>query len=93
MATPALLSAAAVAATAYLNAKLGIENDLKQLSLERDWFIRFQQRLGILGDTCTLYRIFELADSEAEALWFEGRTWTYEALKKGEICYGISSLR
>lgn len=84
MATPALLSAAAFAATAYLNAKLGVENDLKQLSHDREWLIRFQQWLGTLGDRCTLYHVFELADSKSEALWFEDRTWTYAQLQHGE---------
>jgi hypothetical protein len=83
--TPALLSAAALGTAAYLNAKLGIQNDLQQLSYDRESLARFQQRLGILGDTCTLYRMFELADSKAEALWFEGRTWTYGQLKNGLV--------
>lgn len=84
MATPALVSAAALATTAYLNAKLGIKNDLRQLSYDREWLIRFQQWLGTLGDRCTLHHIFELADGEAEAVWFEGRTWTYGELKNSE---------
>ena len=86
MAAPALLvsTAAALATTAYLNAKFGVGIDLQQLSYDREWQVRLKQRLRELGDTCTLYRMFELADSKAEALWFEGQTWTYEELKKGE---------
>jgi hypothetical protein len=82
--TAAVLSVAALATTAYLNAKLGIENDLRQLCYDREWLVQFQQWLGTLGDRCTLYKVLELADSMAEALWFEGRTWTYAQLREGE---------
>jgi hypothetical protein len=92
MAAPALVSAAAaLATTAYLNAKFGVGIDLQQLSYDREWQVRLQHRLQKLGDTCTLYRTFELADSKAEALWFEGQTWTYDELKKGENCPTESS--
>lgn len=87
VAAPAIISAAALATTAYLNAKLGVGNDIKQLDNEREWFIRFQQRLQELGDRCTIYHVFELADGDAEALWFEGRTWTYKQLKLGKYCW------
>ncbi|KIM94661.1 hypothetical protein OIDMADRAFT_135626 [Oidiodendron maius Zn] len=82
MATPLLSVATTLAAAAYLNAKLGVSIDLQQLRYDREWHARFIQRLQSLGDTCTLYRIFELADHGAEALWFEGRAWTYRQLKK-----------
>jgi hypothetical protein len=82
--TSAVLSVAALATATYLNAKLGIENDVRQLCYDREWLIQFQQWLKTLGRGCTLYHILELADSEAEALWFEGRAWTYAQLKDGE---------
>lgn len=84
MATPLLSAVTTLAAAAYLNAKLGVSIDLQQLRYDREWHARFIQRLQSLGDTCTLYRIFELADHGAEALWFEGRGWTYRQLKKGK---------
>lgn len=86
MAAPVILSAtAAIAGAAYVNGKLGIQKDLTQLSYDREWFTRFQQRIKSLEGFCTLYRIFELADRNSESLWFEGRTWTYAELKSGTI--------
>jgi hypothetical protein len=79
-----LISAAVLATGAYLNARLGIGLDLKQLSYDREWQIRLGQRLQVLGDTCTLYRIFDIVKPDIEALWFEGRTWTYGQLKNGK---------
>jgi hypothetical protein len=77
--------AALTAAAAYVNAKLSIGRDLKTLKYEKS----FGQRLGLkiqeLGDTCTLYHIFDQVDPEIEALWFEGRGWTYGELKQGEL--------
>jgi hypothetical protein len=84
MATASLVSAAALATGAYLDAKLGIGVDLRQISYERESQARLEQRLRDLGDTCSLYRMFEMADPGIEALWFEGRTWTYGQLKTGE---------
>ena len=80
----ALLSAAALAAGAYLNAKLGISTDLHELTLAREFGERLGNKMQSLGDTPTLYRLFELANENDEALWFEGRTWTYRELKNGE---------
>jgi hypothetical protein len=77
-------TATALAAGAYLNAKLGISRDLHELALAREFGGRLGKRLQSLGDTPTLYRIFELANENDEALWFEGRTWTYAQLKNGE---------
>ena len=84
MTSTAVISAAALAAGAYLNAKLGISTDLNELALARDFGDRLGRKIQSLGDTCTLYRIFELANEKDEALWFEGRTWTYGELKNGE---------
>lgn len=84
VASTAIVSTAALATGAYLNAKLSIGTDLNQLALDREFRARLVQRIQRLGDTCTLYRSFELANAQDEALWFEGRTWTYGVLKNGE---------
>lgn len=76
-----MISAAALAASAYLNAKLSISIDLQQLSYDREWGIRLGKRIQELGETCTLYHMFERVDPNIEALWFEGKTWTYGELK------------
>lgn len=80
-----LISAAAVATSAYLNAKLSISIDFQQLSYDRAWRNRLGERIQQLGDTCTLYHMFDLVNSNVEALWFEGRIWTYGELKRGEL--------
>ena len=88
-ASGALIGAAAVAAGAYLNAKLAIGMDLRVLKEEREFGERLGQRIQELGDTCTLYHMFDIVSPEKEALWFEGRTWTYGELKTGAYRYMI----
>lgn len=81
-------AAALTAAAAYVNAKLSIGRDLKTLRYEKSFGQRLGQKIGELGDTCTMYAIFDQVDPEVEALWFEGRTWTYGELKKGKFDSG-----
>jgi hypothetical protein len=83
-ASGALIGAAALAAGAYLNAKLGIGADLGTLREEREFGERLGRRIEELGDTVTLYHMFDIVSREKEALWFEGKTWTYGELKTGE---------
>lgn len=77
-------AAAALAAGAYLNAKLSIGIDLQRLSYDREWAKRLGERIQELGDTPTLYRMFDMVDPGLDALWFEGTTWTYGELKGGK---------
>lgn len=79
----ALASASALVVGAYLDVKLGISIDLRELSHDREWQKRFAKRLQTLSSNCTVYHMLDQADQEAEALWFEGRTWTYAELKNG----------
>ncbi|RFU28967.1 hypothetical protein B7463_g7362, partial [Scytalidium lignicola] len=79
--TAAAAAAAAVAAGAYINAKLSISTDLKQLRYDRDWAQRFERRIQDLEDSCTTYGLLDRVDLDMDALWFEGRTWTYGQLK------------
>lgn len=85
VASGALVSAAALAAGAYLNAKLHIGTDLHQLSNDRAYAKRLTKRIQDLGDTCTIFNIFDKTDPNTEFLWFEGRTWTYGQFKNGEL--------
>jgi hypothetical protein len=80
----AVLSTGALATAAYVNAKLGVGQDLKELKYEKNYQERIGQLIKKLGDTCSLYQIFENVDPAVESLWFEGRTWT-----NGELKYGI----
>jgi hypothetical protein len=83
-ASGALVSAAALAAGAYLNAKLSIGTDIQQIRDARAWGKRLGSRIQGMGDTCSLYAIFDKVSPEIEVLWFEGRTWTYGELKNCE---------
>ncbi|EED20673.1 bifunctional fatty acid transporter/acyl-CoA synthetase (FAT1), putative [Talaromyces stipitatus ATCC 10500] len=85
---PAALGGAALAlaTAAYTNAKFGIKADVDSLRDEAAFGKRLAQRIGELGDTCTLYgmlkRVIEVnKQGSAEALWFENKTWTYDQLK------------
>jgi len=71
-----------LAGAAYLNARYGISRDLTQLSHDRKWFRRFEARVKELGDYTTLYHMMELCNPQDEALWFEGRSWSYSELKR-----------
>lgn len=83
-ATGALVGAAALAAGAYLNGKLSISQDVKQLRHDWAWATRLGTRIADLGDCCSIYHIFNRVDPTLEFLWFEGKSWTYGELKKGE---------
>lgn len=79
----AVISAAALAAGTYLDARFGMSIDLKLLRNEREWGVRLGERMKELGDNCTMYAIFDRVDPGLDALWFEGRTWTYGEVKVG----------
>lgn len=84
--TVAAASALSVAAAAYLNAKLSISTDLSAIRGDRAWGKRLAHRMSQLGDTVTIYgmlhRVVEIeGHGPAEALWFEGKSWTYSELK------------
>ncbi|TVY14801.1 Very long-chain acyl-CoA synthetase [Lachnellula arida] len=72
---------AMTAASAYVNAKFSVGIDLVQLRRDREWRSRLERRLLKAGDNCTLFGMFDTVDPGSEALWFEGRTWTYGRLK------------
>jgi hypothetical protein len=86
----ALISAAAALATgAYLNARFSIGTDLQQLQGDREWVARLIDRIRAMGDTCSLYGIFDRVDPGLEALWFEGRSWSYGELKN---CKSVTTI-
>ncbi|KAA8650642.1 hypothetical protein EYZ11_002817 [Aspergillus tanneri] len=82
----AIASALSAAAGAYLNAKFSISTDLSALYQHRAWTHLLGQRIAQLDDTPTIYKMLQQVVEEekqgsAEALWFEGKTWTYSQLK------------
>jgi hypothetical protein len=71
---------------AYINAKLGISNDLRALHNERSSSKRLQERIKELSPFTTHYGMLQHAVDvrglrSVEALWFEQKTWTYAQLK------------
>lgn len=78
-------AAALTAAAAYVNAKLSIGRDLKTLKYEKSFGQRLGAKIKELGDTCTLYKMFDQVDESIDLLWFEGRDYTYGEIKKGEF--------
>lgn len=82
---PTLAASVATAAlgAAYIDSQLAISKDLRQLIEDRAFAKRLKTRIQGLGDETTLYHMLEQADQSADALWFEGLTWTYSAFKTG----------
>jgi hypothetical protein len=79
--TAAALALTAVSAL-YADAKFSLSRDVRDMFADKRFGKRLNARLQELGDDVTLYRMYQLCDQDAEALWFEGRTWSYaEALK------------
>ena len=80
----AAATAASLAGAAYLDGKYALRRDVKHLLSERGFTRRMDERCKLLGDHATMYHILELADQKAAGLWFEGRSWTYGDVIKGE---------
>lgn len=86
----AILSSAALAASAYLNAKLSIGVDIEQISWERQFQKLMGEKIRSLGNTLTLYGMLaQVKDMSVDALWFEGRTWSYSELKDSKYLGAI----
>ncbi len=79
-ATVALTAASAL----YLDGKYSIGRDVRDILADRRFGKRLAARIKKLGDYATLYRMYQLCDPNAEALWFEGKTWTYAEALKGK---------
>ncbi|KAL4783655.1 hypothetical protein BJX76DRAFT_329459 [Aspergillus varians] len=83
----AAVSALSVAAGAYLNAKFSVSIDLATILGDRAWGKRLALRMSQLGDAVNVYgmlrRVVEVeGHGSTEALWFEGKSWTYSELKE-----------
>jgi hypothetical protein len=83
---PQMLTAIAslLGAGAYLDAKYGVSHDLRKLRRDREQIKRIGERIRELGNEATLYRLLESADQGADALWFEGRSFTYGEMKRSK---------
>lgn len=95
MATVAASVAAATGLLYYADQSLGVSRDLAIYRTEQHFAKLYPQWLAKLGhDSTHLYRILELADPNADAIWFEGRTWNYRAMKAqvDELASGLHHL-
>lgn len=86
-AATALGAAATVLGAGYLNAKLGISYDVRELKHKIQFGKSLLGRIQGFGDDASLYRLLETADRDAEAVWFEGRTLTWGDVKMSEWIY------
>ncbi|KAL4777876.1 hypothetical protein BDW60DRAFT_202749 [Aspergillus nidulans var. acristatus] len=82
----AAASALSVAAGAYLDAKFSISADLSAMRSDRAFGKRLAEHIAQLGETPTVYgmlqRVVEVEKhGSTEAIWFEGKSWTYSELK------------
>jgi len=83
MATIAASTAIAAASLFYIDHSLGLSRDVIQYREDSAFSSRFPQFLASLGPQSPhLYRMLELADPDADAVWFEGRSWNYRAMKE-----------
>jgi hypothetical protein len=76
-------SSALVGATCYLDAHLAISRDVKQVFRDRRYGKAIQNRFKTLENNASAYGHLLLADPNASALWFEGRSWTYAEVTRG----------
>ena len=86
LSAPQVLTAvASLLGAGYIDARYGVSYDLRKLRQSRLSQKRIGERIRELGDEATLYRLLELADQEAEALWFEGQSFTYGQMKQSTL--------
>jgi hypothetical protein len=85
-------TAAAALAALFLAERYGVSRDVGQILQDRAFRKRMGARINHLGDDVTIYRMLELAQPDAAALWFEGRSWTYAEMKAGDSSILASSI-
>ena len=78
------LSAALVAGGLYFEGKYNFVRDVQQIRSDKRFRKRLDENIKELGNQVKIYRLWEKADQNAEALWFEGRSWTYGSGKAGK---------
>ena len=92
MATIAASTAAAAGLLYYTDRRIGVSRDLSNWRMEQAFSKRMPESINRLGPQSPhLYRMLELCDPNADAIWFEGRTWNYRAVKAqvDEIALGL----
>jgi hypothetical protein len=94
--TNVVRAAGAATATALaallLDERYGVSRDVSQILQDRAFRKRMGARINDLGDDVTIYRMLELAQPDAAALWFEGRSWSYAEMIAGDSLIFASSI-
>ncbi|KAE9979471.1 hypothetical protein BLS_009778 [Venturia inaequalis] len=75
-------SSALIAGATYIDAQLAITRDVQQIFRDKRYGKAIGNRFQALRNNASAYGHLLLADPSAEALWFEGRTWTWGQVKK-----------
>lgn len=81
--TIAASTALASALALYTNSKLGLTADIQSIRDQKAFGQNIGAHIARVGSHPSLYRLLELASPNADALWFEGRSWTYRAMQIG----------
>ena len=81
MAAIAASTALALPLALYANHRLGITKDLQGFRNSATSIRNYEAHLARYGGNFSLYHLLELADPDADAVHFEGRSWNYRAVK------------
>lgn len=65
----------------YANHRLGITRDLQNIRAQKASLRNHAAHIARYGDNFSLYHLLELANPNADALYFEGRSWNYRAMR------------
>jgi hypothetical protein len=84
IAVAASAAGAALLGGIYADQRYGFSYDINQLMSESSFRKRLGKWIGTLGNDVSLYHMMELAAPDAEALWFEGRSWSFKELLLGK---------
>ena len=78
----ALPAAAATVGAMYMNAKHHIVKDINAWRAKQRFQGVVAEGAKLMGDYYTLYHAIKLNDPKAEALWFEGRSWSFADVRR-----------
>ncbi|ETN45730.1 uncharacterized protein HMPREF1541_09563 [Cyphellophora europaea CBS 101466] len=91
----AAAAAAALVAAVGINSYFGISRDVSHLQFQKQYGKLLETHLARLGpQSVSLYKLLTLADPRADAIYFEGRSWTYAAMLRevSALALGFRSL-
>ena len=78
----ALPTAVAAVGAMYLDAKFHLAKDINDWRTKRKFGGVVAEGAKAMRDYYTLYHALELNDQKKDAFWFEGRSWTFEDVRR-----------